>query len=271
MGTHTPSGIVRAVHPDLSPAPLPDHPEPGTAHPTAEVVATGPFKVYSPGLTDWEPGIDLQSDPTGLTVTTPSGPHAYAANRFTVETSPDGRILWILGDRTAPDPADPHPPVTVLMPATLDDLSSCMPAVEFADLTEAARIIHRLTAATAAGRHTRHRFGLQQEDDLGLIVDPVDGEPVIGLLRLTDRGMEFRTGGRWEADEPSARIPLFTSIIPVTRGAVARFDRLERSPEMSLSLFDRFAMFESRFMPTDAPTPSVRNAKSEMHLANSKV
>ena len=32
-------------------------------------------------------------------------------------------------------------------------------------------------------------MGLQRPGDLALIVDPVEGEPVLGLLRVTDRGI----------------------------------------------------------------------------------
>ena len=60
--------------------------------------------------------------------------------------------------------------------------------------------------------------------------------------------MEFRAGGRWEQDSPTERIPAFSSVVPVLRGAVARFDHLERSPAMSLSLFDRYVLFDSRFL-----------------------
>jgi hypothetical protein len=219
-----------------------------------QTLATGPFKVYSPGLADWEPGIDLRAEAPGLTLVTPAGRHTYAAGRFTVEVSPDGRILWILGDiaeAAAPHAiAEAHPPVTVLMPASFADLCSRMPAVEFADPDEAAHTIHRLTAAAAAGWQARHRLGLQRPGDLALIVDPVEGEPVLGLLRVTDRGLEFRAGGRWEQDSPAERIPAFSSVVPVLRGAVARFDHLERSPSMSLSLFDRYLLFDNRFLTT---------------------
>lgn len=256
--SQTPFGLPRAAHPDLSPA-LPARVDlSGTVSGAsrsedtiAEVVATGPFKVYSPDATDWTVGIDLRVDGTGLAFTTPAGQHRFTAevleansvktdcltaNRFTLEMSPDGRIVWVLGNQVD------HPAVTVLMPATADDLRTRMPGVEFADLDEAAHILHRLTAATAAGRHTRHRFGLQRPGDLGLAVDPLDGEPVLALLRLTDDGMEFRGGGRWEKDSPAERIAPFTALVPVTRGAVSRFDHLERSPTMSLSLFRRFVI-----------------------------
>lgn len=252
MDSHTPAGLPRAVHPDLSPVDVagPSDLEPGVP----QALATGPFKVYSPGLADWEPGIDLRSEATGLTLVTPSGRHTYAAGRFTVEASPDGRILWILGDiaeAEAPQAtAEAHPPVTVLMPASFADLCSRMPAVEFADPGEAAHTIHRLTAAAAAGWQARHRLGLQRPGDLALIVDPVEGEPVLGLLRVTDRGLEFRAGGSWEQDSPAERIPAFSSVVPTLRGAVARFDRLERSPSMSLSLFDRYMLFDNRFLTT---------------------
>lgn len=280
--------LPRPVHPDLSPAAdlgdgaLATGGEGGVADVAAEaaesgrvdsgqVVAAGPFKVYSPGLADWEPGIDLREADGGLSLTTPAGHHAYAAGRFTVEVSPDGRILWILGRDavTADEPdasgwsgaagwsgsapgsgfgsADAFPPVTVLMPADLPDLCSRMPDVEFADLDEAAQTVRRLTAATAAGRHTRHRFGMQRPGDLGLVVDPVDGEPVLSLLQVTDDGLEFRCDGRWETGEPADRIPLLSTLVPVTRGAIARYDRLERSPSMSLSLFDRYTLTPERF------------------------
>lgn len=265
--SQTPFRLPRAAHPDLSPTSLfqpEQNPESGPAdatavgtappeEPAAEVVATGPFKVYSQDAMDWIVGIDLRVEETGLVLTAATGQHRFAADRFTVEMSPDGRIVWILGnpaspagridttDRAEADGAD-LPAVTVLMPATADDLRTRMPGVEFADLDEAAHIVHRLTTATAAGRHTRHRFGLQRPGDLGLVVDPLDGEPVLALLRLTDLGMEFRGGGEWEKDSPAQRIAPFTALVPVTRGAVDRFDHLERSPSMSLSLFRRFVI-----------------------------
>lgn len=241
----TPIGLPRAVHPDLSPASAPaavtEGPEDGRPPPAARVApvrsaATGPFKVYSPDATDWSVGIDLCVGPDGLAITTPTGSHDFAAERFTVEMSPDGMFVWILGDRLD------RPAVTVLMPASLEDLRSRLPGVEFADLDEAAHTVHRLTAAAAAGRHTRHRFGLHRTGDMGLVINPLDGEPVLALLRIAEGGMEFRTGGVWEAYSPAKRIPSFTSLIPVTRGAVARFDHLERSPSMSLSLFRRFVI-----------------------------
>ena len=271
MDSHTPAGLPRAVHPDLSPLVAadscgfePDDPagpsDLGPGEP--RTLATGPFKVYSPGLIDWEPGIDLRSEAAGLTLATPAGRHTYAAGRFTVEASPDGRILWILGDAAeagAPHAtAEAHPPVTVLMPASFADLCSRMPAAEFADPDEAADTIHRLTSAAAAGRQARHRFGLQRPGDLGLIVDPVEGEPVLGLLRVADRGLEFRADGRWKQDSPAERIPAFSSVVPVLRGAVARFDHLERSPSMSLSLFDRYVLFENRFLTAPARPHEVR-------------
>ena len=287
--SQTPFGLPRAVHPDLSPAaPTPAEvsvpteaaspaADPAVA-PAAEVVATGPFKVYSPDATDWTVGIDLRVEDAGLGLTTPAGHQRFAADRFTVEMSPDGRIVWILGmhvdgaDREGregqevrecrtgrEDGADrgDRPAVTVLMPATADDLRTRLPGVEFADLREAAHIVHRLTAATAAGRHTRHRFGLQRPGDLGLVIDPMDGEPVLALLRLTDTGMEFRGDGRWEKDSPAQRIAPFTSLIPVTRGAVARFDHLEQSPAMSLSLFRRFVIPGSLRGAPSRPAPSL--------------
>lgn len=226
----TPFGLPRAVHPDLSPASAP------AAEVPDRVMATGPFKTYSPDATDWSVGIDLRVTPDGLTLTTPSGHHDFAAERFTVEMSPDGMFVWILGDRLD------HPAVTVLMPASLEDLQSRVPGVEFADLDEAAHVIRRLTAAGAAGRHTKHRFGLDRSGDMGLVINPMEGEPVLALLRIVEKGMEFRADGAWEADAPAQRIPPFTSLIPVTRGAVARFDHLERSPSMSLSLFRRFVI-----------------------------
>ena len=241
----TPFGLPRAVHPDLSPASAPsavtEGPEDGGPPPPARVApvrasATGPFKVYSPDATDWSVGIDLRVTPDGLAFTTPSGHHDFAAERFTVEMSPDGMFVWILGDRLD------HPAGTVLMPASLEDLQSRVPGVEFTDLPEAAHVIRRLTAAGAAGRHTKHRFGLDRSGDMGLVINPLEGEPVLALLRIVDRGMEFRADGVWEADSPAKRIPPFTSLIPVTRGVVARFDHLERSPSMSLSLFRRFVI-----------------------------
>lgn len=226
--SQTPFGLPRAAHPNLSPTPYPAG-EPA-------MVATGPFKVYSPDATDWTLGIDLCTGPEGVTFTTAGGTQSFAADHFTAEMSPDGMIVWLLGDRVE------TPAVTVLMPATTDDLRTRLPGVEFADLDEAARIFHRLTAASAAGRHTRHRFGLHQAGDMGLVIDPQDGEPVLALLRLTETGMEFRGGGRWTADSATKRIAPFTALSPVTRGAVARFDHLERSPSMSLSLFRRFVI-----------------------------
>lgn len=248
----TPFGLPRAVHPDLSPAVAPsagepagtaatEGPEDGGPLPPAgvaplQIVATGPFKMYSPDAANWSVGIDLRIAPDGLALTTPSGHHDFAAERFTVEMSPDGMFVWILGDRMD------HPTVTVLMPASLEDLQSRVPGVEFADLDEAAHVIRRLTAAGAAGRHTKHRFGLDRSGDMGLVINPLEGEPVLALLRIVEKGMEFRRDGSWEADSPARRIPPFTSLIPVTRGAVARFDHLERSPSMSLSLFRRFVI-----------------------------
>lgn len=240
----TPFGLPRAVHPDLSPASAPaavtarsadGGPPPAPVAP-AQTGATGPFKVYSPQATDWTVGIDLRVTPDGLALTTPSGHHDFAAERFTVEMSPDGMFVWILGDRLD------RPAVTVVMPASLEDLQSRVPGVEFTDLDEAAHVIRRLTAAGAAGRHTKHRFGLDRSGDMGLVINPLEGEPVLALLRIVDRGMEFRADGVWEADSPAKRIPPFTSLIPVTRGVVARFDHLERSPSMSLSLFRRFVI-----------------------------
>lgn len=296
MDPLTPTGLpvlLPAVHPDLSPASddragdCEGDGDGGVSRGRRDgsVAARGPFKVYSPGLADWEAGIDLREGDTGLTLTTPAGHHAYATGRFTVEASPDGRIIWILGreavtadgagtsdwsepagrtaaeDRTGSPPgssagsADALPPVTVLMPADLSDLCSRMPGVKFADLSEAAHVIRRLTWAAAAGPQARHRFGLQRPGDLGLVVDPVDGEPVLSLLRITDGGLESRHDGRWVADDAADRIPLLTTIVPVARGAVARYDRLERSPSMSLSLFDRFTLLPDRFR-TAAPQNS---------------
>jgi hypothetical protein len=276
----TPTGLPvlrSAVHPDLSPA-SDDRDE--------AIVARGPLKVYSPGLADWEPGIDLRTDDTGLTLTTPAGHHAYATGRFTVEVSPDGRIIWILGreelttdaagasdwpgaaGRAGSPPgsdagsADAFPPVTVLMPTDLSDLCSRMPGVEFADLGEAAHVIRRLTEAAAAGPQARHRFGLQRPGDLGLVVDPVEGEPVLSLLRISDGGLVFRRDGRWVADDAADRIPLLTRVVPVALGAVARFDRLERSPSMSLSLFDRFTLLPDRFR-----TAASRNSADPRQLS----
>ena len=225
------------LHPPLSPK----VPRTAARRPPQGWPRTGPrpparFKVYSPEATDWTVGIDLRVTPDGLALTTPSGHHDFAADRFTVEMSPDGMFVWILGDRLD------RPAVTVLMPASLEDLQSRVPGVEFTDLDEAAHVIRRLTAAGAAGRHTKHRFGLDRSGDMGLVINPLEGEPVLALLRIVDRGMEFRTDGVWEADSPAKRIPPFTSLIPVTRGVVARFDHLERSPSMSLSLFRRFVI-----------------------------
>lgn len=249
----TPFGLPRAVHPDLSPAsaPTPAPTSASTSAPVAgsvvdRVVATGPFKTYSPDATDWTVGIDLRVTPDGLALTTPSGHHDFAAERFSVEMSPDGMFVWILGDRVD------RPAVTVLMPASLEDLQSRVPGVEFTDLTEAAHVIRRLTAAGAAGRHTKHRFGLDRSGDMGLVINPLEGEPVLALLRIVGTGMEFRADGVWEADSPAKRIPPFTSLIPVTRGAVARFDHLERSPSMSLSLFRRFVIPAE--LPAAAPS-----------------
>jgi hypothetical protein len=238
----TPTGLPvlrSAVHPDLSPA-SDDRDE--------AIVARGPLKVYSPGLADWEPGIDLRTDDTGLTLTTPAGHHAYATGRFTVEVSPDGRIIWILGreelttdaagasdwpgaaGRAGSPPgsdagsADAFPPVTVLMPTDLSDLCSRMPGVEFADLGEAAHVIRRLT--------------------------------------ISDGGLVFRRDGRWVADDAADRIPLLTRVVPVALGAVARFDRLERSPSMSLSLFDRFTLLPDRFR-----TAASRNSADPRQLS----
>lgn len=278
--------LVPAVHPDLSLAPDDPAGDRGDVEEGGAVAARGPFKVYSPGLADWEPGIELRTDDTGLTLTTPAGHHAYATGRFTVEVSPDGRMIWILGretvtadgagatdwsgaanrNRSVPGSgagnADSFPPVTVLMPADLTDLCSRMPGVEFADLSEAAHVIRRLTEAAAAGPQARHRFGLQRPGDLGLVVDPVDGEPVLSLLRITDGGLQSRHDGRWVADDAADRIPLLTTIIPVARGAVARYDRLERSPSMSLSLFDRFTLLPDRFR-----TAAARNSAGPRQLS----
>ncbi|GAA4510719.1 hypothetical protein GCM10023159_13720 [Brevibacterium yomogidense] len=271
--SQTPFGLPRAVHPDLSPAAPTAAEAPvrsATATPVvataAEVVATGPFKVYSPDATDWTVGIDLRVEDAGLGLTTPTGHQRFSPDRFTVEMSPDGTIVWILG--TQVDGTD-HPAVTVLMPATADDQRTRLPGVEFADLGEAAHIVHRLTAATAAGRHTRHRFGLQRPGDLGLVIDPMDGEPVLALLRLTDTGMEFRGDGRWEKDSPAQRIAPFTSLMPVTCGAVARFDHLEQSPSMSLSLFRRFVIPGSLRGAPSLPSPAPQSSAPQSSVPQS--
>ena len=77
---------------------------------------------------------------------------------------------------------------------------------------------------------------------MGLVINPLEGEPVLALLRIVGTGVDLRADGVWEADSPANEISPFTSLIPVTRGAVARFDHLERSPSMSLSLFRRFVI-----------------------------
>ena len=271
-------GLPRTVHPDLSPASAPSAAEPpGTAAvtegpadggppPSARVApdwtaATGPFKVYSPDATDWTVGIDLRITPDGLALTTPSGHHGFAADRFTVEMSPDGMFVWILGDRLD------NPAVTVLMPASLEDLQSRLPRVEFADLEEAAHVVRRLTAATAAGRHTKHRFGLDRSGDMGLVINPLEGEPVLALLRIVEKGMEFRAGGIWEADSPAKRIPPFTSLIPVTRKAVSRFDHLECSPSMSLSLFRRFVIPGTWNGSGEAQSESATPDRGALHVS----
>ena len=127
----------------------------------------------------------------------------------------------------------------------LEDLQSRLPGVEFADLEEAAHVVRRLTAATAAGRQTRSTAsGSGPVRRHGARHQPVGGRTgarrCCGSWRRAWSSVPVGSGRRHSPCE--ARSPPFTSLIPVTRKAVSRFDHLERSPSMSLSLFRRFVI-----------------------------